>query len=152
MVELIVTIVLIGILSIAIMPRFAEVGIFESRGFQDETKSLLRWAQKSAVAQRRTVCVYFTSAAAWAHIRNNPADVACGASLAPADAPPAGQVRLADPRGQAGASISASANTGYVATPTNFSFEASGQPSLGQIINVTGSGSVTIEADTGYVH
>jgi hypothetical protein len=48
MVELIVTIVLIGILSIAIMPRFAEVGIFEARGFQDETKSLaLQWLDVS---------------------------------------------------------------------------------------------------------
>jgi hypothetical protein len=36
--------------------------------------------------------------------------------------------------------------------PANFHFEASGRPSLGQVINVTGSGSVTIEADTGYVH
>lgn len=152
MIELIVTLILIGILAISILPRFGDVGIFAARGFQDETKALLRWAQKSAVAQRRTVCVYFTAADAWAHMRSNAADTSCGASAGPAEAPPAGQVRLADTRGQAGASIGAPAGTGYVAAPSNFHFEASGRPSLGQTIDVTGSGGVTVEADTGYVH
>lgn len=57
LVELIMTMIVISILAVAVLPRFADVGVFEARGFRDETLSLLRYAQKSAVAQRRTVCV-----------------------------------------------------------------------------------------------
>lgn len=57
LVELISVMVLIGILSVAVLPRFFEQNVFAARGFFDETKALLRYAQKVAVAQRRTVCV-----------------------------------------------------------------------------------------------
>src|SRR3989338_11263391 len=61
LVELIMTMIVVGILAVAVLPRFADVIVFEARGFRDETLSLLRYAQKSAVAQRRTVCVAVAS-------------------------------------------------------------------------------------------
>lgn len=151
MVELIVTIMILGILAATILPRFADRGVFEARGFRDESIAFLRWAQKSAVAQRRTVCVYFTAADAWAHIRSAANDVACGVSAGPADALPAGQVWLNSANGGL-AAIHAPDTAGYAAAPAAFSFLASGSPSLGQGINVTGSGGLTVEAVTGYVH
>lgn len=57
LVELIVILIVIGVLAVAALPRFADQTVFEARGFHDETLSLLRYAQKSAIAQRRTVCV-----------------------------------------------------------------------------------------------
>ena len=60
--ELVTVIVIIGILSVAALPRFFNQSAFDARGFSDETKSLLRYAQKTAVAQRRTVCVVFGAA------------------------------------------------------------------------------------------
>lgn len=57
LVELVVLMILIGILAITMLPRFAERSVFESQGFRAETVSRLRYAQKAAVAQRRTVCV-----------------------------------------------------------------------------------------------
>ena len=57
LIELITVLILVGILAITALPRFLDRNVFESRGFYDETKSLLRYAQKTAVAQRRTVCV-----------------------------------------------------------------------------------------------
>lgn len=151
MVELIVTMIIIGIMAVVALPRFGDRGLFESRGFRDETVAFLRWAQKSAVAQRRTVCVYFTATDAWAHIRSAAGDTVCGASGAPGTAPPAGQIWLAGTQGGQ-AHISAPASTGYVAEPTDFRFEASGRPSQGQTIGITGSSNLTVEADTGYVH
>jgi MSHA pilin protein MshC len=151
MVELIVTMIIVGIMAVAVVPRFAEQGAFESRGFRDESLALLRWAQKSAVAQRRTVCVYFTTQDAWAHIRAAAGDTACGASAAPGDAPPAGQGWLTGASGGQ-ARASAPASTGYVAEPADFRFEASGRPSQGQTIGITGSANLAVEADTGYVH
>ena len=61
LIELIVVMVIIGILAVAAMPRFFDSQTFESRGFSDQTLAILRYAQKAAVAQRRTVCVSFSA-------------------------------------------------------------------------------------------
>lgn len=136
LIELVTVIVLVGILSVMAVPRFAERSVFEARGFQDETKALLRYAQKSAVAQRRYVCVAFTASGATLTLG---ATSACGTDLS-------------GPTGSAPFTITARSGIGYSSVPANFYFEASGRPNAGQIITVTGSGTVTIEAETGYVH
>lgn len=56
MVELIVTMVIIGIMSVVVVPRMSLVGGFDSRGMRDQTIATLRYAQKSAIAQRRHIC------------------------------------------------------------------------------------------------
>ena len=57
MIELITVMIVVGILAVVAIPRLADRSDFENRGFQDETRSLLRYAQKSAIAKRRNVCV-----------------------------------------------------------------------------------------------
>lgn len=57
MIELFVVMLVVGILAVVALPRFADKSDFETCGFQDETRSLLRYAQKLAIAQRRNVCV-----------------------------------------------------------------------------------------------
>lgn len=57
MLELIVTIVIAGILAAVATARFVGKGGFESRGYFDETITLVRHAQKTAIAQRRPVIV-----------------------------------------------------------------------------------------------
>lgn len=151
--ELVATLVIVGIMAVVIVPRFADVSVFESRGFRDESLAFLRWAQKSAVAQRRTVCVYFTATDAWAHIRSLPPDLdpGCGVSSDPAAAPPAGQVWLSGVNGNT-ARVRAPDNTGYVAPPASFQFDALGEPSQRLDIAVQGSSNLVVEAVTGYVH
>ena len=61
LVELIAVMVVVGILAVAALPRFFDRNVFEARGFLDETRALLRYAQKTAVSQRRTVCVAFAA-------------------------------------------------------------------------------------------
>lgn len=136
MIELIVVMMVIGILAVVALPRFAERGLFEARGFEDETKALLRYAQKAAIAQRRFVCVAFGPASATLTVG---ATAACGTNLT-------------GPRGDSPFAINAGATTGYAPMPNNFNFDASGTPSAGQVITVTGGGSITVEAVTGYVH
>ena len=60
--ELITVIVIIGIMSAAVVPRFFDRGTFDSLGFYDQTISTLRYAQKTAISQRRLVCVTFPGA------------------------------------------------------------------------------------------
>ena len=55
--ELVMTIVIIGILSVIVAPRFMSSQPFETRGFYDEAQAVVRYAQKVAIAQRRTIFV-----------------------------------------------------------------------------------------------
>lgn len=139
LVELIVTMVLVGILSIAVIPRFADQSGFDARGFRDGTLSVLRYAQKSAVAQRRQVCVTFGAGSVSLRI----ASVWGGAC----------NTNLAGPDGSVPYSIAAPATSGFVAQPADFSFLSSGAASADRVINVTGmpASPINVVAATGYV-
>lgn len=140
LVELVVILMLVGILAVAVMPRFLDTQAFHARGFHDETLALLRYAQKSAISHRRTVCVAFGSNSATLTIAS-----AAGASIC--------NTGLTGPQGDTPATVAASSGVAYVAPPTDFSFNALGQPSVAQTIRVSGMPvSLTVEAETGYVH
>lgn len=55
--ELIMVIVIVGILSVAALPRFFDNDVFQQRGAADQVKSALRFAQKAAVAKHAPVSV-----------------------------------------------------------------------------------------------
>lgn len=61
LVELITIIILLGILAAVAAPRFFDRSVFDNRGFHDQVISTLRHAQKTAIAQRRFVCVAFSA-------------------------------------------------------------------------------------------
>lgn len=50
LVELVIVLVLVGILSVAVVPKLFDVHIFSSRFFYDDVLSSIRYAQKFAVA------------------------------------------------------------------------------------------------------
>lgn len=152
LIELIMVIILLGILAVYAVPRVFDSKDFYARGFHDETLAYLRYAQKTAIAQRRTVCVTFPSSSSLAlAISPNPATFNC---VAPNS--------LTGPNG----TTTLTARTGSGVTysvapaPTNFNFNGLGQPITGlgasmgsQTIQVVGvSKSITVEAATGYVH
>lgn len=64
MVELVVTLALVGILAAIALPRFVGRSAFTEQGFSDEVRAALRYAQKLAIAKRREVCVDFLPAGA----------------------------------------------------------------------------------------
>jgi MSHA pilin protein MshC len=146
LVELVMVIVLLGILAVYAVPRILNSGDFYARGFHDQSMAYLRYAQKTAIAQRRTVCVALSSNAISLRIAGTAGSNTCSAALA-------------GPAGEAG--LSARSGVAFSGTPTSFNFDALGQPvnsSTGaaaasqtlQVANVTKS--ITIEATTGYVH
>ena len=59
--ELVMVIVILGVLAVFAAPRMFNASDFNAQGFHDETLSLLRFAQKTAIGQRRTVCVVFSN-------------------------------------------------------------------------------------------
>lgn len=135
MVELITTMIIIGILAAVAMPKFFDHGTFDSRGFHDQVISTLRYAQKAAIAQHRYVCVAFTASSL---TLTYGVTAACGSNLS-------------GPTGQTPYSVNAPSGvtlSGYA----NYSLDALGRPSASSVIAVSGSTSITVEAETGYVH
>src|SRR2546421_9420431 len=55
--ELVMTIVIIGILIAVTAPRFVSWKGFSSRGSYDEAQAVVRYAQKTAIAWRRSIVV-----------------------------------------------------------------------------------------------
>lgn len=148
--ELIVVMVLLGTLSVYVAPRLLNASDFDAFGFHNETLAYLRYAQKTAVAQRRTVCVGFAGASLTLNIAAAPGSFDCAAPGA-----------LVGPRGEnAPVTLNAKAGVAYAALPVAFNFDGLGQPITGaglaqatQTFQVAGvTRTITVEANTGYVH
>lgn len=149
MIELIMVIVIMGVLAVFAAPRMLSTGDFYARGFHDETLGLLRYAQKTAIAQRRTVCVVLTTSIASPPNAGAKLNLASVAGSALCDTP------LPGPTGGA-AVITARSGVDFSAS-TSFNFNGLGQPSAAQSIQVTNASvamgaPIIVEADTGYVH
>lgn len=135
LIELIVILIIVGVLAVVAIPRFMDQSVFETRGFHDETMSLLRYAQKAAIAQRRTVCVTLNAAGATMIVASAPPPSAtCNTALVFPSAPRGG--------------------TGLSATVGSFTFLASGGTDKAANVTISfpdGSG-ITVDAVTGYVY
>ena len=62
LIELIVVLVVGGLLAAVAMPRFFQQDSFDARSFADQNVSMLRYAQKLAIAQNRPVFVQLNGA------------------------------------------------------------------------------------------
>ena len=175
LVELIIVIVLLGVLAVVAAPRIFNNTDFYARGFHDETMALLRYAQKTAIAQRRTVCLAISSPAP-AYISLMAASSAgattCDVSVVGPNKntaeKPVGSGKWFCEKGgpivgavTAQGCVCAASAISYTTTLTALSFDGLGQPLDGagapitaaRLITVIGSGKViTIEPATGYVH
>jgi MSHA pilin protein MshC len=139
-VEIVVTLVIIGILAAIALPRLQDNTAFTQRGFSDEVRAALRYAQKIAIAKRREVCV---------------------------DLLPAGLTLTFNPSVVAGAPCSSAVNLPgqsapyVVPVPTgitlvlsaSFRYNGLGQPSVAPVTaTLTGRAlPITVAAETGYV-
>lgn len=141
--ELIVTIVVAGILAAVFVPRFDGEHGFEGRGFRDETAAALRYAQKSAIASRRMVCVTFTATTVQATVATAAGTANC-----------AGGAALQGPRGSA-LTVTATGNAQFSTFPVGgLTFNALGQPGGAATISVQGlpaALAINVEAETGHV-
>ena len=155
MIELVITILIVGILAVAVVPRFFAVETFQSRGFYDEALSILRYAHKTAVAQRRNV--YFNLDAANERIR------LCYADDFPSCSTAANQVP--GPYGDKPYTVTAASGVDLQITTATYFFDALGRPYLSTdtvptsnfstlTITIVGGGdtrTITVEQETGYV-
>jgi MSHA pilin protein MshC len=146
LVELITVMIIVGIMGAVAAPRFFTRSVFDSRGFHDSVISTLRYAQKTAVAQHRFVCVAFGASPASVTLTYDPVDPS--ASHLSASCPGSA---LTGPSGNASVS---SSNASFTSTPASFSFDALGNSSSSTSlsIQINSASVITVEAGTGYVH
>ncbi|CAN5304516.1 hypothetical protein BH11PSE11_BH11PSE11_11400 [soil metagenome] len=147
LIELIVTLLIVSILSIAAISRFFNRNAFDARGFSDRSMAVVRHAQKIAVTHRRTVCLTFTSTSLSLVVSPTERTVDCTA------APTA----LVSPTGTTPYVVNAPVGVTYAVFPGTMQFDALGRAMLGgvvtaQTIQVTGTAGFTVEGETGYVH
>ena len=135
--ELVAVIAVAAVLAIVIIPRISERAFTRARVY-DETASILRFAQNSATAMQRTVCVTF-SGGNTVTLTYDPAygGAACSQNLAP-------------PVGAAPYTVVAPAGTAITAVPGSFNFDRTGRPSAGQVVTAGGK-QINVIAISGYV-
>jgi len=139
MVELVVTLVILGLLAAYAAPRFFDAQRFTNRGFYNETLNAVRYAQQFAVATNCDVQVTLT---ANGYALNHPTDN-CDTSDFDQDVPH--PTRVGNPFAGSDSGVS-------VSPVTTFSFNALGVPSFSANLPVmVGDISFTVHADTGYI-
>jgi len=139
-VELVVVIMIAGIVALVAIPRFMGASGFQSRGFYDSAKSVVRFAQKTAIAWRKDVFVCVTA-------------TGVSAGTAAGCATP-----IVNPA--TGNALSATAPSGVTLTPAAFSFDSAGRPNPNAAVTITLTSTIAddparqivIERETGYVH
>lgn len=151
MVELIVVMVVVGILAVFAVPRFAQLSGFKDVGFRDQVKSAVAYARKAAVARRRHTCLVFDGGSTLTltaelvmpenHANNCPYTALNLPSGSNTIVPPS-NVTISAP-----------------GLPLTIQFDAQGRPIVGGgtaiVITDSSTGTtstLTVETETGYVH
>jgi MSHA pilin protein MshC len=178
MVELVTVIILVGVLGAVAATRFVGRTGFDARGFADQAQSLMRYAQKVAVAQNRPVYVRLDGASV-ALCFDNACSGAANQVIAPGGTNSVGKDSTNACLGSTNWACAAlPANVTLTATGlgTSFYFDALGKPFMGTdaitavtstfpapaagastatYLTIAGDGvstKVYVEAETGYVH
>ena len=145
-VELVVIMVITGLLAAIAIPRFQDNSAFTQRGFSDEVRAALRYAQKIAIAKRREVCVNFLPAAGALPDR-------LALTFNPTAAPGAACSGVVNLPGQAAPYLVNVPAGITLVLSANFRFNGLGQPTVAPVTaTLTGRAlPITVAAETGYV-
>ncbi len=141
LIEVIGVLAILGILAALGLGRFGASETFAARGFSDQAAALVRYGQKLAIARHGNVFV----------AQQVDRLQLCLSAGIPC---PAGQ-GAPGPAGERPFEVAAPADVLVAATTANFSFDANGRPSAATVFTFTDSGgatTLTVEAETGYVH
>ena len=152
MVELVTIMLIIGILAVVALPRFDLLKGFDEIGYRDKVKATLEYARKSAVAQRRHVRI--TTAANGMTVWISSIDP---------DTAPSWPIVFARPLilpGSSSNAVTPPSGGTLAASVSPLAFDPLGRPldastgaalALAATFTVSGN-TVTVEAETGYVH
>jgi MSHA pilin protein MshC len=135
LIELVIVIVIAAILAAIALPIFNQSAI-DAAWYQEQVRSALRHAQRTAVAQRRPVYVVLEAAPTRLSLCYA---AGCGAGT-----------RLPQPGSSSTFEVAAPAGVAIGISASPLFFNGLGQPSSGATVTV-GPRTVTVNAETGYV-
>lgn len=148
-VELVTVMVLVGVLASVALPRFVGRGVFDTRGFLDQSLAAIQYARQQAVAQRRQICVAINGG---------------GLSITRAPLPPPGGTcdgtALTNPATGAAYTAAPPVNSNLVISGINgttlpliLTFDQLGRPNVAAALQISGENNqcLGVEAETGYV-
>ena len=133
--ELVIVIVIAAILAAIAIPQF-NLREIDAAWFHDQVRSGVRYAQRTAVAQRR--CVFVSVTATKLSLLYG--DASCAITATP----------VTDLAANQAFELTAPTGVTLGAAPNPFSFNGLGQPSSAASVSVD-SKTVTVNAETGYV-
>jgi len=133
--ELVVVIVVAAILAAIAIPQFNQPEI-DAAWFHEQARSTVRYAQRTAVAQRR--CVFVSTTATQLRLLYD--DGSCAIT----------GTAVRDLAKNEDIVLTAPAGVGVAAAPNPFRFNGLGQPSAAATVTVGGR-TITVNAETGYV-
>lgn len=141
LVELVMTLMIIGILAIVALPRLDLLRGWDEIGYRDRVRATLEYARKAAVAQRRTVRVTIAGSGLTVEAQRQTPEGEGAAAWAPLNLPGGNTHIIAAP-------------SGVSLTPPNdtLTFNALGRPDAAKSYTVSGgAGTIIVEAETGHV-
>lgn len=154
LIELVVVIVIIGIVAVVALPRLTALFGYNDVGYRNKVKATLEYARKSAIAQRRWACATISDVSVTLTIEKNVPGAIGTCAANPLDLP------AKDSACATGNMICVPRNvetSSATALPAAIRFDPQGRPSAGIVLTITDQGSastssLTLEAETGYVH
>jgi MSHA pilin protein MshC len=154
LIELITVMIVLGVMAAVALPRFNQSS-FDAAGYRDKVRATLEFARKSAVAQRRFVCVALAGDGLTLTIDSVTPETA-GAGVCPL--PRLLPLPATDPAcgGPVNAICAPPSVTLTAPGPATLTFDALGRPSAATLYTVTDirtaqTLSVTVTTETGYV-
>jgi len=135
LVELIMTMVIIGIIAVVAVPRFSDNNVFQSRGFADQVLASLRYAQKVAIARHSNVCANYSTSPNRLTLMMT-VTTSCDTALS---------------FSSGNSYIEAPSGVTFSMSAASIIFDALGRPTPPATATV-GTTAIIVEAETGYVH
>lgn len=161
LVELIVVILVVAVLAVVALPRLDLLSSFDEAAYRDKVKSALQYARRSAVAQRRVVCVTVEGSEVILEVEKTPPEVSGGNCPTPLDL----NLPAADSKCSGAAANRVCPSQDVTLADAALGFDALGRPLDGSgnvltsdtvwTISNTSTGattSLTVVAESGYVY
>jgi MSHA pilin protein MshC len=144
LIELITVMLIIGIMAFIVLPRFDLLKGFDEIGYRDKVKATLEYARKSAVAMRRQVRVTIAASGLTVDFQQQTPEGEGAAAWSPLLLSGTNTNTFAAPNG-----VTLTPDTATI------TFDPLGRPVTLTAASLTvsgGAGTITVEAETGYVH
>jgi MSHA pilin protein MshC len=135
--ELVAVLIIVSVLAVVAIPRLTR-GSFDDAKLYDESLAALRYAQRTAMAYQRTVCVTFSG------------NTQLSLTYASAYGSSTCNTNLVPPGGNTATYVVTAPGSATYSAAANFNFDRIGRPSAGQTITLSSGRTITVEADTGY--